>query len=195
MTVALSIVMPKRKIKEDKPRKKMGKKEILIPPLIIGVSVLIGIVFMQFVPPPNPVDVCLKAHNVDSFNVYPRVQLFVDGNQYYLPSDLGKQPKDNKECLRVIHSDSVGEMLHVEFIRPLQLSMAELMKIYSPDGKTINVVDNSTGNALNKTLDLGDYSIAYSYYSENGAFTKVDNITKIPPFSNNFVGRINFTSK
>ncbi|MDQ4072842.1 MAG: hypothetical protein M3162_00920 [Thermoproteota archaeon] len=173
----------------------MGKKEILIPPVIIGAATLFGIVFMQFIPPPDPVNVCLKAHDVDTFNIYPRVQLFVDGSQYYLPADLGKQPKDNKECLRVIHSDSVGEMLHVQFVRPIKLSMAELMEIYSPDGETIRAVDNSTGNALNKTLDLGNYDTYYSYYSENGAFTIVDNITKVPPFSNDFVGRINFTSK
>jgi hypothetical protein len=30
--------MPKRKVKEEKPRKRLGKKELLIPPAAMGVS-------------------------------------------------------------------------------------------------------------------------------------------------------------
>ncbi|MDW0209038.1 MAG: hypothetical protein QOC42_04470, partial [Nitrososphaeraceae archaeon] len=60
--------MPKRKIKEDKPRKKMGKKQILIPPVIVGVATLSGFLIIQFFPAPSPVQVCLKSHD-NTFNV------------------------------------------------------------------------------------------------------------------------------
>ena len=32
--------MPKRKVKEEKPRKRLGKKELLIPPAAMGISLL-----------------------------------------------------------------------------------------------------------------------------------------------------------
>jgi hypothetical protein len=60
--------MPKRRVKEEKPRKRMTRKQILIPPLIVGVATLGGLVIMHFLPAPSPIHVCLKAHDVDTFN-------------------------------------------------------------------------------------------------------------------------------
>ncbi len=187
--------MPKRKIKEETPKKKMGKKDMLILPGVIGAAVLIGFIVTFFFPPPNVLDVCLKAHVLDPYNVYPRVQLFVDTNQYLFPDALGKQLNQGKDCLHVIHADSVGEILHVQYIRPIKLSMLDLMQIYSYDNKTIDIIDNSTGNLVNRTLDLSEFNIDYSYYSEEGKFTKIINFTNIPPFSNSFFGRIDLVSK
>ena len=34
--------MPKSKVKEEKPRKRLGKKELLIPPVAMGISLLIN---------------------------------------------------------------------------------------------------------------------------------------------------------
>jgi hypothetical protein len=69
--------VPKRKIREGAPKKnffqRIGKKDLLLPPIIIGAAVLFGLVFTQIVPPPEIRSVCLKAHNLDSYNVYPRV--------------------------------------------------------------------------------------------------------------------------
>lgn len=191
--------VPKRKIREQAPKKnffqKMGKKDLLLPPIIIGAAVLFGLVFTQIVPPPQVLSVCLKAHNLDSYNVYPRVQLFVDNKQYLFPDTLGKQPKEGKECMRPIHTDSVGDTLHVQYIRPVQLSLPDLMKVYSYDNKTLEVVDNASGKYVNSTLDLADYNIGYSYYSDKGEFTKIVNNSQFPPFSNTFFGRIDFISK
>jgi hypothetical protein len=187
--------VPKRKIKEETPKKKMGKKEMIILPAIIGAAVLIGFVITHFFPPPNVLSVCLKAHTLDPYNVYPRVQLFVDNKQYLFPDTLGKQLNQGKNCLHVIHTDSIGDILHVQYIRPIKLSMPELIEIYSYNNKTIDVIDNSTGNLVNKTLDLPKFDIGYSYYSEEGKFTKINNITNIPPFSNSFFGRIDLVSK
>jgi hypothetical protein len=174
----------------------LGKKDLLLPPIIIGAAVLFGLVFTQIVPPPEILSVCLKAHSLDSYNVYPRVQLFVDGKQYLLPGSVGKQPNENgEECLKPIHTDSVGDTLHVQYIRPVQLSLPDLMKIYSYDNKTVTLVDNSTGKYVNSTLELSDYDIQYSYYSDQGEFTKIVNSSQFPPFSNTFFGKIDFISK
>ncbi|WP_172602259.1 hypothetical protein [Candidatus Nitrosocosmicus franklandus] len=193
--------MPKRKIKEGAPRKnffqKLGKKDLLLPPIIIGAAVLFGLVFTQIVPPPEILSVCLKAHSLDSYNVYPRVQIFVDGKQYLLPGNVGKQPNEKgEECLKPIHTDSVGDTLHVQYIRPVQLSLPDLMEIYAYDNKTVTLVENTTaGNYVNSTLELSDYDIQYSYYSDKGGFTKIVNSSQFPPFSNTFFGKIDFVSK
>ncbi len=72
--------MPKRKVKEEKPPKRLGKKEILIAPIAMGASLLVALVIIpHFAPPPIPTRICLKAHNVDSFNLYPIVQVVVNG--------------------------------------------------------------------------------------------------------------------
>jgi hypothetical protein len=112
--------MPKRKIKEDKPRKKMGKKQILIPPIIVGVATVAGFLIMQFFPARSPVQVCLKSHT-DTFNVHSKIDLEVDGHKKLLPDTVGKT-KNGKECLRVIHTDSVGDTIHVQFVRPVRLT-------------------------------------------------------------------------
>lgn len=187
--------MPKRKIKEAVPRKKMTIKDIIILPAVIVIAVSIGFVITHFFPPPDVLSVCLKIRDADPYNVYPRVLLFVDGKQYVFPDTLGKTIEKGKECLHVIRADYVGNLLHVQYIRPLKLSLPDLMKIYSTDNKTINVIDNSTGKYLNKTLDLSKFNIGYSYYSVQGNFTKVSNINNLPPFSNTFLGRIDLSSK
>ena len=194
------IFVPKRKIKEGVPKKnffqKLGKKDLLLPPIIIGAAVLFGLVFTQIVPPPEILSVCLKAHSLDSYNVYPRVQLFVDNKQYLFPGNVGKQPNEKgEECLKPIHTHSVGDTLHVQYIRPVQLSLPDLMKIYSYDNKTVAIVDNSTGKYVNSTLQLADYDIQYSYYSDQNEFTKIVNSSQFPPFSNSFFGKIDFVSK
>jgi len=187
-------VMPKRKVKEEKPPKRLGKKEIFIAPIAMGASVLVSLVIIpHFAPPPIPIKICLKAHNVADFNLNPVVQVFVDGKQYWLPDGVGKNMVNGKECLHVIHTDAVGSRIHIEYIRPIRLTMADFMKIYSPDNKTISVVDNSSGTSNNKTLTLQNYDIKYSYHSEKG-FTNVDKPSDFPPFSNDMVARLDLKS-
>ena len=48
---------------------------------------------------------------------------------------------------------------------------------------------------LNKTINLSNYNISYSYYSVQGNFTKINNTGTMPPFSNAFFGRIDLVSK
>jgi hypothetical protein len=70
------------------------------------------------------------------------------------------------------------------------------MKIYNMSNM-INVVDNSTGIDTPQTLNLSNYNIEYSYFSEAGQFTKVARPSDMPPFpqDNKMVARIDLTSK
>jgi hypothetical protein len=187
--------MPKRKVKEDKPRKKLGKKQILLPPIAAGAATLIGLVIMHFVPAPPILSICLKADSMDTFNVYPRIEIIVDKHPKLLPNDIGKQPKNGGECMRVIHTDRIGNVIHIQYIRPIRLTMEDFMKIYAYDNRTITVIDNSSGSLERQMLILRNYDIQYSYFSEKGEFTKVENPSKIPPFTNNMVARLDFISK
>lgn len=188
--------MPKRKIKGEVTKKKIGKKQLLILPMVIGASVLVGLGITHFFPPPNISSVCLKSpHNMDSYNVYPRVQVFIDGKQYLLPDNIGRFIENGKACMRPIHTDSVGDMIHIQYIRPVQLSFPDLMKVYTINNKTLHVIDNSTGNLVNKTINLSNFNIVYSYYSDKNKFLKIENSTSFPSFSNSFLGRINLTEK
>ena len=186
------MVMPKRKIKEDKPRKKMGKKQILIPPIIVGIATLSGFVIMYFFPAPSPVQVCLKSHS-DTFNIHSKIEVEIDGQKKLLPDSVGKS-KDGKECLRVIHTDKVGDQVHVQFVRPVRLTLDDFMKIYSPDNSTIQVVDNSTGKNVHQKITLAHYNVDFSYFSED-RFVKISNLTSSPPLSDTFLGKISLVSK
>jgi len=187
--------MPKRKVKEEKPPKRLGKKEVLIPPIAMGASLLVALVILpHFAPPPIPTKICLKSQNADQFNLYPAVQVFVNGKQDFLPTGVGNSTVNGKECLHVIHTDGAGSRIHIEYIRPIRLTMADFMKIYSPDSKTISVVDNSSGIQQTKNLTLSNYNIHYSYYSEKGEFTKVNKPSDFPPFVNTMVARIELSS-
>jgi hypothetical protein len=187
--------LPKRKIKEEKPKKKLGKKELLIAPIAMGAATLISLVIVpHFAPPPDPTQVCLRAHNVETFQLHPRVEVIVDGQPMILPDNVGKQPKDGQECLRPIHTDEAGSIVHIEYIRPIRFTMADFMKVYAYDGQA-RVVDNSTG--MMQTLNLTNYDVQYSYFSEAGEFTKVAQPSEVPPFpqDNRMVARVELISK
>lgn len=187
--------MPKRRMKEEKPKKRVSKTQILIPPIAIGAATLAGLLIMQLIPPPPVLDVCLKAHNVDTFNVHPTVEVVVDGRSKLLPDDIGKQPKDGKECLRVIHTDEIGNKLHIQYVRPVRLTMADFLNVYSTDNKTISVFDNTTGVPTKQLINLGDHNAKYSYYSEKKEFTSVPNVAAMPPFTDNMVVRYELIPK
>jgi hypothetical protein len=191
--------LPKRKIKEEKPKKKLGKKELLIAPIAMGAATLVALVIIPtFAPPPNPAEVCLKEgqHNIESFQLYPTIEVIVDGKQLMLPDNVGKQPKDGEQCLRPIHTDQVGNVVHIEYIRPVKFTLADFMRIYNMSN-AINVVDNSTGAQVINSLDLTNYNVGYSYFSEAGEFTKVAKPADTPAFpqNNEMVARIELTSK
>jgi hypothetical protein len=187
--------LPKRKIKEEKPKKRLGKKELLIAPVAMGAATLIALVVIPlFAPPPDPAQVCLRAHNVETFQLHPMVEVIVDGQPMILPDNVGKQPKDGQECLRPIHIDEAGSVVHIEYIRPIRFTMADFMKVYAYDGQA-RVVDNSTG--MMQTLNLTNYDVQYSYFSEAGEFTKVAQPSEVPPFpqDNRMVARVELISK
>jgi hypothetical protein len=191
--------LPKRRIKEEKPKRKVGKKELLIAPVAMGAATLVALVIIPtFAPPPNPAQVCLKEgqHNIESFQLYPRIEVIVDGKQMMLPDNVGRQPKDGQECLRPIHTDEVGNVVHIEYVRPIRFTLGDFMSIYNMSN-AINVVDNSTGTGIVQTLNLTNYNIEYSYFSEAGEFTKVARPSDMPPFpqDNKIVARVNLTSK
>lgn len=184
--------MPKRKIKEEKPKRRLGKKELLIPPIAIGAAMLITLIVVpNFAPPPDPAQVCLKAHNIESFQLNPRIEVIVDSKHMMLPDNVGKQPRDGKECLRPIHTDEVGSVIHIEYIRPIKFTLGDFMRIYN-NTNMIDIVDNSTGTNVVQSLNLTSYNIEYSYFSEVGEFTKVDNPYEAPAFpaNNQMVARI-----
>jgi hypothetical protein len=191
--------LPKRKIKEEKPKKKLGKKELLIAPIAMGAATLVALVIIPtFAPPPDPTEVCLKEgqHNIETFQLHPRIEVIVDDKQLMLPDNVGKQPKDGEQCMRPIHTDQVGNVVHIEYIRPIKFTLADFMRIYNMSN-AINVVDNSTGAQLINTLNLTNYNIGYSYFSETGEFTKVAKPSDTPAFpqNNEMVARIELTSK
>jgi hypothetical protein len=188
--------MPKRKVKEEKPRKRLGKKELLIPPAAMGASLLVTLVIIPlFAPPPTPLEVCLKGHNVDTFSIHPTVEVLVNGEPKLLPAGIGNDTMDGKQCLRTIHTDNQGNTIHIEYVRPIRLTLNDFMKIYSPDNSTIPIMDNLTGSFAERRLNLSDYDISYSYYSENNEFTNVRNASDVPPFRDDMVSRIELNSK
>jgi hypothetical protein len=191
--------LPKRKIKEEKPKKKLGKKELLIAPIAMGAATLVALVIIPtFAPPPNPTEVCLKEgqHNIETFQLHPRIEVIVDDKQLMLPDNVGKQPKDGEQCMRPIHTDQVGNVVHIEYIRHIKFTLADFMRIYNMSN-AINVVDNSTGAQVINTLNLTNYNVGYSYFSETGEFTKVAKPSDTPAFpqNNEMVARIELTSK
>jgi hypothetical protein len=74
--------------------------------------------------------------------------------------------------------------------------MDDFMKVYNVTN-SIEVVDNSTGSNVWQTLNLTDYNIEYSYFSEEGKFTVVPKASDVPPFpaDNMMVARIELTRK
>ena len=188
--------MPKRKIKEEKPKKRLGRKEVLIIPIIMGGATLVALLVSQLFPPPDPLTVCLKNHNVEQFQLFPRVEVTVDGKPMMLPDNIGKQPNaKGEDCIRPVHTDKVGNEVHIEYIRPIKLSMYDFMRAYAYNNSTITVVNNSTGTNVDQVVKLRDYNIQYSYYSEKNEFTKVPTVKDVPPFTKEMVVRADLTHK
>lgn len=189
--------LPNRRRKEEKPKRRLGKKEMLIVPIAMGGATLVALVIIPlFAPPPYPPNVCLREHEIESFQLHPRIQVVVDGQMMLLPDTVGKQPKDGDDCLRPLHTDEVGNVVHIEYIRPIRFTLGDFMAIYNVTN-TIGVVDNSTGTNVEQSLNLTGYNIEYSYFSEAGEFTKVASAFETPPFpsDNRMVARIELVSK
>jgi len=171
---------------------------MLIAPIAIGASMLVTfIIIPTFVPPPHPTDVCLKALNKETFQLFPRIQIFVDGHQKWLPDNVGRLPLNGKDCVRSIRTDQVGDVVHVEYVRPIRLTLDDFMNVYTNHTSMITVVDNSTTPAQLQTLNLTNYNIKYSYYSEQGNFVYVGKPSETPAFpsDNKLVDRIELASK
>ena len=56
-------------------------------------------------------------------------------------------------------------------------------------------MDNSSGSIFESESQLSDYDILYSYYSEDGKFTRVKDPFDVPPFRDNMVARIELNSR
>jgi hypothetical protein len=105
-----------------------------IAPAAMGISLLITLVIIpRIAPAPLPLEVCLRGHNVDTFSIHPTVDVLVDGNLKQLPSGVGNETVNGTECLRPIHTDAQGNTIHIEYVRPIRLTLGDFMKIYSPD--------------------------------------------------------------
>src|SRR5829696_6481835 len=73
--------MPKRKTKEEKPRKKVSRKQILIPPIAIGAATLAGLLIMQLIPPPPVLGICLKLTTLTLLTFIPQLKLWWTENR------------------------------------------------------------------------------------------------------------------
>jgi hypothetical protein len=89
----------------------------------------------------------------------------------------------------------MGDKIHIEYIRPIRLSIHDFMQIYSLDNKTITVINNETGALQKEIVTLDNYDIQYSYFSENNEYTKVFDSKLMPPFTKDMVVRIELRSK
>ena len=168
---------------------------MLIAPVAVGASMLVTfLIIPTFFPPPLPINVCLKSLNTETFQLYPRVEVFVDGHQKWLPADVGRAPQHGKDCVRPIRTDQIGDVVHIEYIRPIRLNLADFMKVYTNNSTTIKVVDNSTGAYQNQTINLPDYNIQYSYYTAN-SWQNVTKASDTPAFptDNKLLDRISLT--
>ena len=139
----------------------------------------------QLILPPPVLCVCLKAHNVDTFNVHPTVEVVVDGQPKLLPEDVGEEPKDGKKCLRVIHTDDLGNKVHIQYVGPVRLTMGDFLKVYS----------NDRGVPTEQLITFEEYEPRYSYYSENKQFIQVSNASTMPTFTDDMVVRYELLSK
>ena len=60
-------------------------------------------------------------------------------------------------------TDEVGNVVHIEYIRPIRFTLGDFMSIYNMSN-AINVVNNSTGTDIVQTLNLINYNIEYSVF-------------------------------
>ena len=90
----------------------------------------------------------------------------------------------------------VGNVIHIEYIRPIKFTLGDFMRIYN-NTSMISVVDNSTGTNIEQALNLTEYNIEYSYFSEEGIFTKVARPSDVPAFpaDSQMLARIELISK
>jgi hypothetical protein len=89
----------------------------------------------------------------------------------------------------------MGNKLHIQYVRPVRLTMGDFLKVYLVNNKTISVFDNKTGVPAEQLIDLGDYNPRYSYYSEKKEFTSLSNASAMPPFTDDMVVRFELIPK
>jgi hypothetical protein len=56
--------------------------------------------------------------------------------------------------------------VHIQYDRPVRLTMGDFLKVYSTDNRTITVSDNKTGIRTEPLMTFGKHEPRYSYYSD-----------------------------
>lgn len=144
---------------------------------------------------PDPFSTCLQ-HGENAFQLFATVEIIVDDEPRLLPVGIGKVTTEGEEeCVQLIHTDEVGNNIHIQYVRPIRLTMQDFMKVYSEsDGRTtITVINNSTGSMMTEVIELDRYDAEY-YYFEDGETVLLDGIDNYPPFTDKFKARIVLTS-
>jgi hypothetical protein len=95
----------------------------------------------------------------------------------------------------VIHPDDLGYRVHIQYDRPVRLTMGDFLKVYWTDIRTIAVSDNMTGIPTEPLMTFGKHEPRYSYFSENKEFTQVLNASAMTPFTDDMVIRYELLSK
>jgi hypothetical protein len=60
------------------------------------------------------------------------------------------------------HTDELGNKVHIQYVRPVRLTMGDFLIVYSADNMTITVFDNMTGVPTEQLITLGEYDPRYS---------------------------------
>ncbi|MEP0825208.1 MAG: hypothetical protein HRF40_06965 [Nitrososphaera sp.] len=117
-----------------------------------------------------------------------------------MPDNIGR----SDGCIKTIHTDDIGNQIHIEYQRPTRLTMEDFIKVYlsttgsDDDDAVMTVVDNSTGIPRMEAVQLEGYEISY-YYRNASVYPSSEpervSLEEFPPFMDYFVGRIELKSK
>lgn len=113
---------PRKPPSDEKQRKKLDKKQLLMLPIAASVGLVVVFIMTQF--SPKILEECLTTDN-NLYNRYVKLEVLLDGNRMDMPDNLGF----NEDCIKPIHLHGEDE-IHITYNKDIRLTLFEFIRLW-----------------------------------------------------------------
>ncbi|MFQ5970517.1 MAG: hypothetical protein ACE5J2_08505 [Nitrososphaerales archaeon] len=120
--------MRRHKRRPEQKKKKITKWQLIIPVILGGAGVGIGLVVNLAVAGPPPLQQCIPTENM-AFHLHTKINVSLNGEPFIVPADIGVTPS----CVKPLHTHDTDGVIHTEFHKPIRFTLGGFIKLWGFD--------------------------------------------------------------
>jgi len=124
--------MSKHRKRPEEKKKKVTKGQLIIAPILVGVSVGIALVINILITGPPPLEQCITSEGDSStdtkytFHQHAYLNVTLDGVSFTVPANIGI----TSDCIRPLHTTDSSGTIHSEFVKPVKFTLGNFIKLW-----------------------------------------------------------------